>query len=110
MEDREVDGYVVALFTEYISARESTSKWKKHEEKLRSELLEKLGYEPDDPKPPAIRGVSPTGIPLFEVNVSTRKGLDKEYLRKAYPAVYAEAEKTTPVKTIKALANDDDSA
>lgn len=86
----------------YKTAKDAKSRWTAEEKAAKEELLEDLGYDPDDPKPAPIDVVDmETGEPICSVRVGSRKGLDIKYLRSKHPDVYAECEKWTYPISIK---------
>lgn len=92
-------------FALMIKAREAKARWAAEEKDRKERILAYLGYDPEDPKPVPVLAVAPSGVPLFQVKVSRRKGLDLKYFRDAHPAVYAECETSTPVKSIREYAD-----
>ncbi|QES45186.1 hypothetical protein DEJ49_33130 [Streptomyces venezuelae] len=97
----DVDDCLALRFAELRSAKESAAKWKKYADSLTDSLLEELGYDPDDNRPPSRLARDADGTPLFEVAVTYRTDLDRKGLAAKYPAIFAEFETKTPVKTIK---------
>ncbi|MFH8405485.1 hypothetical protein ACH4FX_12030 [Streptomyces sp. NPDC018019] len=97
---------VVALYEEVRAAAEAKSRWAKHEKALKAQLLDALGYDPEDTRPASSLALGPDGTPAFEVAVTYRRGLDGEYLKTRYPAVYAECERDTPVKSVRPASSD----
>ncbi|AZM51826.1 hypothetical protein DMA15_03845 [Streptomyces sp. WAC 01529] len=97
----DVDDRLAARFAELQSAKESAAKWNAYAKSLTASILEELGYDPGDDKPPSRVAHDADGKPLFAVEVSYRKGFDKGSLATKYPAVYAEFETLTPVKSLK---------
>jgi len=79
----------------YQRAKKAKADWTAEEEKLKAELRESLGYDPDDPKPPSDDVVDENGEPLGEVKVTPGRRVDLHYLKDHYSAECAEAEKIT---------------
>lgn len=92
---------VAKLYEEVRAAGVARLKWERYEKKVKADLLAALGYDPDDDKPESLSAVDAAGAPLFEVEVTYRKGFSKTRLATHYPAAYADCETKTPVKTIK---------
>lgn len=97
---------MVALYEEVRAAADAKSQWTRHHEKLKARLLDALGYGPEDARPASSVALGSDGVPAFEVSVTYRRGLDSEYLRTRYPAVYAECERDTPVKSVRPAPSD----
>lgn len=85
----------------YKRAKEAKSRWTAEEKAAKEELLDALGYDPEDEKPAPANVVNGEGEPIFVVRVGTRKGLDIKYLKNKHPDVYAECEKWTYPISIK---------
>lgn len=98
----EVDGSLAKRFAELASAKEAAASWSRHAKSLRAVILLELGYDPDDPRPSSRVAVDSTGAPVFEVEVTHRRGFDREGLAAKYPAIAAEFETLTLVKSIRA--------
>lgn len=96
------DGETRKKWERYKTAKEAKSRWTAEEKAAKEELLEDLGYDPDDPKPaPLDVRDQESGAPLCSVTVGSRKGLDIKYLRSKHPDIYAECEKWTYPISIK---------
>ncbi|WP_055566034.1 hypothetical protein [Streptomyces atriruber] len=98
----DVDDRLALRFAELQSAKESAAKWSAYVRSLTASILEELGYEADDDRPPSRVAHGADGKPLFAVEVTYRKGFDKKGLEVKYPAVFAEFENLGPVKSIRA--------
>lgn len=83
------------------AAGDAAAAWTKEYDRLKAVLLEASGYGGDDPKPPSRLAVGPGGLPLFQVEVTYRKGFDRKGLEAAHPAIFAQFETKTAVKSIK---------
>lgn len=90
------------LYQEMRDAAQAAAAWTKRYEELKAALLAASGYDGEDKRPPSRIACGPGGLPLFEVAVSYRKGLDTKGLAAAHPAIYAQFETSTAVKSIKA--------
>jgi hypothetical protein len=101
-DERYAGNEVAALYASYTSVRSAKSRLEKQEKELREKLLLAAGYTTDDPKPPDASVQGYDGSPMYQVKVSYRKGLDTAYFKDKYPEIYAECEKVSPVKQIKA--------
>ncbi|MFE0101220.1 hypothetical protein [Streptomyces sp. NPDC059009] len=97
----EVDRALAKRFAELASAKEAAASWARHVKQLRASILEELGYDPDDQRPPSRMAVDSSGTPLFVVDVTYRGDFDRKGLAAKHPAIYAEFETLTPVKQIK---------
>lgn len=102
----EADDGIAKLYEEVRAAGAARLKWEKYEKKVKADLLEALGYDPDDDKPQSASVADAAGAPLFEVDVTYRKGFDKKRLSTHYPAAFADCETTTAVKTIRSVKAD----
>ncbi|MFJ4828471.1 hypothetical protein ACIP79_00800 [Streptomyces sp. NPDC088747] len=102
----EVGDDIAKLYEEVKAASAARLKWETYEKKMKADLLKALGYDPDDDKPKSASVVDAAGAPLFEVDVTFRKGFDKSRLATHYPAAFADCETKTPVKTIRPAAAD----
>lgn len=98
----EVTPAMLTDFELYEQARLAKSSWTAEEKRLKARLLEKLGYDQDEPKPSPVTAVL-AGEPVFEVRVGNRKGLDIKYLKEEHPDVYAECEKWTYPISIRSV-------
>ena len=96
-----VSDEVAALWEKYRAASVAKSHFTKQEKEIKAELCEKLGYDPDDPKPQPVNACTRDGEPLFEVKIGYRTSPDIRYIKDNYPHIYAEAERRTPSKSIK---------
>ncbi|MCX4912878.1 hypothetical protein [Streptomyces sp. NBC_00687] len=96
-----VDDDIAKLYEEVRAASAARLKWETYEKKVKADLLERLGYDPDDDKPEPTVATDAAGAPLFKVDVTYRDGFDKKRLRTHYPAAFADCETKTPVKTIR---------
>lgn len=85
----------------YRTAKEAKSRWTAEEKAAKEELLDALGYDPDDAKPAPADVVNGEGEPIFTVRIGSRKGLDIKYLRSKHPDVYAECERWSYPISIK---------
>lgn len=85
----------------YKAAKEAKSRWTAEEKAAKEELLDALGYDPDDAKPQPADVVNGEGEPIFAVRIGSRKGLDIKYLKSRHPDIYAECEKWTYPISIK---------
>ncbi len=96
-----VAGEVAGLYEQMTTAAAAAAAWKKRYDTLKAALLQASGYNDDDVKPPSRTAVGPEGLPLFEVEVTYRKGFDKKGFEAAHPAIYAQFETKTAIKTVK---------
>ncbi|MEU6674847.1 hypothetical protein [Streptomyces sp. NPDC046925] len=101
----EVGEDIVKLVAELRAASDARRRWEKHEESLKAQIFAASGYDPEDPRPASRAARGPDGAPVFDVVVTYRKGFDRKHLEARYPAVYAECEVLTPVKTIKPVSS-----
>lgn len=92
---------ISSAYRQLSAARHAIARWKSEETDAKEKILAFLGYDPEDRKPPSCVAVNSDGEPVFQVKTGTRRGLDTQYLKRTYPAIYAECEKLTVVKTIK---------
>lgn len=90
-----------SMYEQMRTAAAAATAWTKEYDRLKAALLGAAGYGDDDPKPPSRMALSPDGLPLFTVEVSYRKGFDRKGLEAAHPAIFAQFETKTPVKSIK---------
>lgn len=102
----EVGDDIAKLYEEVKAAGAARLKWETYEKKVKGDLLKALGYDPDDDKPESLSAVDAAGAPLFEVDVTYRKGFNKKRLATHYPAAFADCELLTPVKTIRPVKTD----
>jgi hypothetical protein len=87
---------------DYQRAKESRARWEAEEKRLKEEILETLGYDPEDPKPTPMEIIDPiTGVVMFSVKVGTWRGMNFGYLKETYPDVYAECESSKKTLGIK---------
>lgn len=93
---------IVTLYQECAEAAAAVAAWTKRLKEKKAALLAATGYSPDDPRPPSRVVLGPGGAPLFEVVVTYRRDVDRDYIRTRYPAVWAEAERDVPVRSVKA--------
>lgn len=105
MSEVKVSDYVAALYEERRAASEARLKWAKHEEDLTRKIHEALGYD-GEAKPEPRVAVDAAGSPLFKVDVTPRKDVDRKRLASHYPAAYADCETTIYVKTIRPVKTD----
>lgn len=102
-DSRMVSLALAADYAAYESVKGAKSALDKQEKALKARIYEALGYADDDTKPPELIAVNSDGEPVFQVKVSYRKGLDVKYLKETHPDIYAECEKNSPVRSIKAV-------
>lgn len=102
----EVGDDVAKLYEEVRAASAARRKWETYEKKVKADLLNLLGYDPDDDKPETKLATDAAGAPLFKVDVTYRDGFDKGRLKTLYPAAFADCETKTPVKTIRPVTAD----
>lgn len=93
---------LVAKIAEYNRARAARLRWEQEESDLKSEVLDLLGYEGDDPKPESTIAEDDEGQTVFEVKRGTWRGLNQKYLKQHHPDIYAECESSKATLTIKA--------
>lgn len=86
---------VVEKWRRYKTAKDAKSRWTAEEKAAKEDLMESLGYDPDDVKPVPTDVVDEDGEAVCVVRVGSRKGLDIQYLKSRHPDVYAECEKWT---------------
>lgn len=79
----------------YQTAKDAKSRWTAEEKAAKADLLLALGYDPDDEKPAPADVVDGEGVPVCQVSIGSRKGLDINYLKAHHPDIYAECEKWT---------------
>lgn len=99
---RQVPGDAAAIFAALTSVKSAKSALEKQEKELKAQLFASVGITDDDPKPPSVVAVNPDGEPVYQVKVSYQMRLDTKYLKETHPHIYAECEKSIPVKSIKA--------
>ena len=92
---------VERLWSEYEAVYRAKGHFTKMEKDLKAQLCEKLGYDPDDPKPQPFNACTESGEPLFKVNIGSSTRPDVTYLKTTYPEIYAECEKTSPSKSFR---------
>lgn len=85
----------------YTTAKKAKARWEEEEKKLKSELLDELGYDEDDPKPEPVVVETLEGDEVFSVKRGTWRGLNQKYLKERHPQVYAECEASKATLTIK---------
>lgn len=102
MSDVTVSDHIAAMYEERGTATSARLRWAKYEKDLTAKLHEALGYDGEE-KPETKTAVNAAGVPLFVVDVTTRKDIDRERLARLYPAAYADCETTIYVKTIRAV-------
>lgn len=105
MSEVTVSDHTARLFEERAAATAARIKWEKYEKDLTAKIHEALGYG-DEEKSESRVAVDAAGVPLFKVDVTPRKSLDKKRLASHYPAALADCEVTTYVKTIKPVKQD----
>jgi hypothetical protein len=81
-----------AQWDEYQRAKKAKSDWTAEEKRLKAEIAEDLGYDPDDPKPPPDDVVDEDGELIGQVKVTPGRRIDQRYLKDHYPAECAESE------------------
>lgn len=87
---------------DYQRAKEARARWQAEEKRLKTEILETLGYDGTEEKPTPLEVIdSITGVVMFSVKVGTWRGMDFKYLKDRHPQVYAECEATSPTLSIK---------
>jgi hypothetical protein len=91
-----------AKWSRYMTAKTAKSRWEAEEKAAKQDLLNALGYEPDDDKPVPVEVYSLDGTHLGAVHVGNRKGLDMTYLRNTHPDIYAECEKWSHPLSVRA--------
>jgi hypothetical protein len=96
-----VDDSYAQRFAELASAREAKAKSAAYYDDLKASLLADMGFDPDDDRPQPCTAVDSENRPLFRVDVSYRKGFDKKGFESTHPALFAQFETLSPVKTIK---------
>jgi hypothetical protein len=101
---REITDEISEKWERYETAREAKSAWTKEEKDAKADLLDALGYDPEDEKPVPLEVLDAHGDTVFEVRVGNRKGIDMQYLKDRHPDVYAESEKWTHPISIRAVA------
>lgn len=92
---------VLSTASQYARAKEARARWEAEEKRLKEELLDALGYDPDEPKPVPVDVIDGNGEVAFSVKVGRYRGLDFTHLRNTYPHIYAECETTKATKSIK---------
>lgn len=97
-----VDDSYAQRFAELASARDRMTKSAAYYDDLKAALLADMGFDPDDERPQPCTAVDSENRPLFRVDITYRKGFDKKGLEARYPAVFAEFELLTPVRSVKA--------
>lgn len=90
----EVDAQIVSATMELTKVREMMRELEKQEKALREQLLAVAG-DADQ--------VLFGGIPLFDIERSTRRSPDLKVLAEKFPQAYAETLRETPVTKIKVL-------
>lgn len=85
----------------YYTAKKSTARWQEEVDKLKAQILDDLGYDPDDPKPEPVIVEDEDGNEIFAVKRGTWRGLNQKYLKERHPHVYAECEASKATLTIK---------
>jgi hypothetical protein len=85
------------------AAQEAKTQWTAEEKDAKAELMAALGYEPDVTPVPCRVVESGTGLPLFEVKVGERRGLDTKYLKREHPDVYAACESVSHPVSIRGI-------
>jgi hypothetical protein len=92
---------MVTMYADLMKAKAVISEWSKHVKDIKKRLLLAAGHDPDDKAPPSVRAVDGDGRPVFDIEVTRKRGLDVDRLKKMYPAAYADCEKDSVVKTLK---------
>lgn len=93
---------VLSTASQYARAKEARARWEAEEKRLKDELLDALGYDPEDPKPSPVDVIDgASGEVAFSVGIGRYRGLDFKHLRETYPHIYAECETTKATKSIK---------
>lgn len=95
------DSFLRDLVFRYYTAKKAKARWQEEEDKLKAEMLEALGYDPDDPKPEPLIVEDEHGNEVFAVKRGTWRGLNQKYLKERHPEVYAECEASKATLTIK---------
>ncbi|MGW6789983.1 hypothetical protein [Streptomyces chartreusis] len=106
MSEVRVTDHTARLYEELRAASAARLKWETYEKDLKSKILESLGYGGEG-KPETKAAFDAHGAPLFKVDVSPRKEIDRKRLARQYPAAYADCETTVYVKTIRPVKADE---
>lgn len=95
---------VIKKVYDYDKARSARARWKSEEDRLKAEILEDLGYDPEDPAAPEpMSAVTDDGLVIFEVTVGRWSGLNFKHFRDNHPDVYAECETSKATLAIKTV-------
>lgn len=92
---------LVEKVSRYNRAKAATTRWQQERDTLKDEILEELGYDPEDPKPEPVDVVDEHGEVVFSIARGTWRGLNQKYLKEHRPDVYAECETSKATLTIK---------
>lgn len=93
---------IVHAVADYQRAKEARARWEAEEARLKEEVFEALGYDPDDPKPTPVEAVDPnTGQVMFGVKVGRWRGLNVKALKDERPDIVAQYETSKATKSIK---------
>jgi hypothetical protein len=100
MSEVTVSDHTTQLFEELRAASAARLKWETYEKDLKAKILDALGYSGEE-KPEARAALDAAGSPVFKVDVTPRKDIDRGRLARLYPAAFADCERTVYVKSIK---------
>jgi hypothetical protein len=92
---------VRGLLASYLEAKQARAEWEADEKRLKAELLDALGYDPEDPKPQPMDVVDDSGEAVVSVKVGTWRGMNFSYLKETYPDIYAECETSKATVSLK---------
>jgi hypothetical protein len=87
---------------DYKRAKESRARWEAEEQRLKDEILDALGYDPEDPKPQPVIVTDPVlDAVLFEVRVGKWRGTNIRALKDERPDILAQYETSKATVSIK---------
>lgn len=87
---------------DFKRAKESRARWEAEEARLKAEILEALGYDPEDPKPQPMEIIDPVlDVVLFKVNVGKWRGTNIKALKDERPDILAQYETSKATVSIK---------
>lgn len=93
---------ILHRLADYQKAKEARARWESEEKLAKEEILEALGYDPEDPKPQPMEVVDAiAGVVMFRVNVGKWRGTNIKALKDERPDILAQYETSKATLSIK---------
>jgi hypothetical protein len=93
---------ILHRLADYQKAKAARLRWESEEKLAKEEILEALGYDPEDPKPSPMEVVDAiAGVVMFRVNVGTWRGTNIKALKDERPDILAQYETSKATVSIK---------